>query len=218
VNRERCYHWTVGDEDSILHFQAELEHKLEQYRQRCGRDVFEVIQASEVIYNPTEVNRFGNRNNIEFVCNVEENDELDIMFFNTLVNKELRLRRLPVSGNLEQRRTRLKQQLMIEQKLSLIKEAISRTEEGKDAALILIKQAIICIMHLENRVGEKLITMLLSIGANKFQREHGAETLVQYVKEMENLVQTRILGTRIRPKQWRLPLNDQRKEVTILLS
>ncbi|MFN9983176.1 MAG: hypothetical protein ACK53Y_24830, partial [bacterium] len=75
---------------------------------------------------------------------------------------------------------------------SLIREAILRTEEGKEAALMLIKQAIVCIMHLEDRVGEKLITILLSIGANKFQRENATESLARYVEEMENIVQTRI--------------------------
>jgi len=217
LNRERCYHWPVGDEDSIVHFQAELEHRLQQYTQRCGRDVFEVIQQSNIIYNPTEVNRFGNRNNIEFVCDPSGTEELDIIYFNTLVNNELRLRRLTVSGNLEEKRTLLKLHLIIEQKLSLIREAILRTEEGKEAALMLIKQAIVCIMHLENRVGEKLITILLSIGANKFQRENATESLARYVEEMENIVQTRILGTRLRPKPWRLPLNDQRKEVSTYL-
>jgi hypothetical protein len=205
----------VGDEDSVRHFQLELETKLQEYEQSCGRNIFDVVRDSEIIYNPTEVNRFGNKYNIDFDCSCEENEELDIIFFNTLVNKELRLRRLPHSGNLEERRTRLKQHLLIEQKLAIIKEAISRTEEGKDAALILIKQAIPCIMHLENRGGEKIITIGLSIGANKYQRENRTERLDGFVEQIENLVRTRILGTRVRPKQWRLPLNDEKKEVSI---
>ncbi len=205
----------MGDEDSVRHFQLELETKLQEYEQSCGRNIFDVVRDSEIIYNPTEVNRFGNKYNIDFDCSCEENEELDIIFFNTLVNKELRLRRLPHSGNLEERRTRLKQHLLIEQKLAIIKEAISRTEEGKDAALILIKQAIPCIMHLENRGGEKIITIGLSIGANKYQRENRTERLDGFVEQIENLVRTRILGTRVRPKQWRLPLNDEKKEVSI---
>jgi hypothetical protein len=161
------------------------------------------------------VNRFGNKYNIDFDCSCEENEELDIIFFNTLVNKELRLRRLPLSGNMEERRARLKQHLVMEQKLSLIKEAISRTEEGKEAALILIKQAIPCAMHLENRGGEKIITMVLSIGANIWQRENQTVSLERYIERIQNIVRTRILGTRIRPKQWRLPLNDKKTEVSL---
>jgi hypothetical protein len=161
------------------------------------------------------VNRFGDKYNIDFYCSCEENEELNIIFFNMLVNKELWLRP-PHSGNLEEQRTRLKQHLLIEQKLAIIKEAISRTDEGKDAALILIKQAIPCIMHLENRGWEKIITIRLSIGANKYQRENRTERLDGFVEQIESLVQTRILGTRVHPKQWRLPLNDEKyKNVTI---
>jgi hypothetical protein len=42
--------------------------------------------------------------------------------------------------------------------------------EGKEAMLLLIMQAIPCIMHLKNRVGETIITVLLSLGAELFQR------------------------------------------------
>jgi hypothetical protein len=101
---------------------------------------------------------------------------------------------------LEERKQRLKNHLMVEEQLQCIKEAILRTEEGKDAALMLIKQAIPCIMHLENRVGEKIIMMLLSIGANRFQRENRTEYLERYAKAIERIVQRRILGTMLRPK------------------
>jgi hypothetical protein len=72
-------------------------------------------------------------------------------------------------------------------------------------------------MHLENRGGEKIITIILIIAANKFLRENGTTSLDSFVEQIENIVRTRILGTRIRPKQWRLPLNDEEKEVSIKL-
>jgi hypothetical protein len=40
----------------------------------------------------------------------------------------------------------------VEQKLKMIVAAFSRSQEGIEAAIILIIQAIPCIMHLENRV------------------------------------------------------------------
>jgi hypothetical protein len=64
---------------------------------------------------------------------------------------------------LEERCSRLKQFLMFEEKLQMIIQAISRGQEEKEGAMILIMQAIPCIMHLENHVGEKLITILLAI-------------------------------------------------------
>jgi hypothetical protein len=73
---------------------------------------------------------------------------------------------------------------MMEQHLSIIKEAISRSREGKEAVLILIKQAIPCIMHLENRGGEKIITIILSIGAGRYQLGRGSSNLEGFAKQI----------------------------------
>ncbi len=182
-----------------------------EYERACGNQFETVIKESEIIYNPTEVGRFGNKSNIDFDYSSDENQELDIIFFNSLVNKELRLRKLPYTGNLEEHVQRLKTHLLVEQKMGRMKEAIMRTEEGKEAALMLIKQAIPCIMHFENRGGEKIGTVLLSIGANKYQQNSRTENLKRCVERIEELVRKRILGTNTRPKQWRFPLNDQKK-------
>jgi hypothetical protein len=104
---------------------------------------------------------------------------------------------------------------MMEQRLTGIQEAISRTAEGKDAALILIKQAVPCIMHLENRSREKIITVVIYIGAARYLFERNIASLAEYAERIQRIVQTHILGTRLRPKQWRFPLKDDGKEVTI---
>jgi hypothetical protein len=148
----------------VVRFQAELQDMMEDYMNHCG-SCFEAIKTkTKIIYNPTEVNRFGNMNNIEFDFLSEDNDDADIVFFNSLLNEELLLWNLPTYGNLTERQSRLLPFVKFEHRLTGIQDAILRTAEGKGAALMLIKQAIPCIMHLENRVGEKLITILLSIG------------------------------------------------------
>jgi hypothetical protein len=123
---------------------------LEDYQRNCGKNLSDVLTQSEMIYNPAEINRFGNKYNIDFDFSSDVNHELDIIFFSTLVNRELRLRQLPHGGNLEERRSRLRSHLLIEQRLARLREAILRTQEGKEAALILIKQVVPCIMHTEN--------------------------------------------------------------------
>jgi hypothetical protein len=91
-------------------------------------------------------------------------------------------------------------------------QSIARGEERKNAAQILISQVIPCIMHLENRVGEKLITVLLSIGAELYQK-HNSRGLLQLVKGVQDLVNTRLLGTLMFPKQWRTPLGEKNDTV-----
>jgi hypothetical protein len=81
----------------------------------------------------------------------------------------------------------------MEQRLSIIKEVISRSREDKEAALILIKQVIPCIMHLENCGGEKIITIILSIGAERYQLGRGTSN------------------------QWKFPMKDDKKEVSLAL-
>jgi hypothetical protein len=54
--------------------------------------------------------------------------------------------------------------------------------EGKNAALVLVEQAVLCILHMENCIGEKLITMLLLLGAKMCQSQWRATTLDGYVE------------------------------------
>jgi hypothetical protein len=109
---------------------------------------------------------------------------------------------------LEERRRRLKQHLVVEQQLHIISQAVVRGQQGKEAALMLIEQAIPCVMHLENRVGEKIITVLLSMAAEQFQRRRNVKSLGRFAANVHHIVNTKILGTVVRPKQWKVPLNE----------
>jgi len=115
--------------------------------------------------------------NIDFDFMSDDNDDADIVFFNSLLNEELLLRNLPTYGNLTEHRNRLLPYVKTEHRLARIQDAILWTAEGKEAALMLIKQAIPCIMHMENHIGEKLITMLHAIGVKRFQRDSSTMSL-----------------------------------------
>jgi hypothetical protein len=86
----------------------------------------------------------------------------------TLLRKEneLQLQKMDAQGSLVKQRDKLRRQLVVEENLILIRNSIEWSQQRKEAALMLIKEAISCIIHLENCVGEKLLTMLLMIGAN----------------------------------------------------
>jgi hypothetical protein len=79
---------------------------------------------------------------------------------------------------------------------------------------MVIKQANPCIMHMENCIGEKLITMLLSIGGKRFQRESRVVSIDNYIERMQTIVCTHVLGARLRPKQWKFPTSDDQKELS----
>jgi hypothetical protein len=139
--KSHCYHWTVGDEDSVVRFQAELQEMLEEYVRQCGSCFQQIKNKTKIIYNPTEINHFGNMCNIEFDV-MSDDDDADIKIFNSVLHGELLLWNLPTYGNLTVCRKRLLQHVKTENRLARIPDAILWTAEGKEAALMLIKQAI----------------------------------------------------------------------------
>lgn len=144
--------------------------------------------------------------------NNETNSTFCLRDFSNLLTAELRLRKLSILGTLDVRRNRLRDVLKVELRLELVMQAIDRGEEGKEAALLLISQAIPCIMHLENRVGEKIITVLLSLGAELFQRRR-TKSLAVFASSIMRVVNTRVLGTLTRPKQWKMLLSKNNEAV-----
>ena len=124
----------------------------------------------------------------------------------------LRLRKVSLPGSLEDRRQRLKQFLIVEDKLERIQQSIDRSEEGKEAAQVLISQVIPFIMHIENRVGEKLITVLLACGGEQYQKRN-TKGLLYFAAQVQSIVNTHILGTMSRPKQWKMLLGEKNDTV-----
>jgi hypothetical protein len=92
--KPKCYHWRAGDEDSVITFQEELREQMEEYLENIGSCFNKIKRQSKMIYNLTNINYFGNKYNIEYT------DEADFLFFHSLVNQELLLRKLPLTRNL----------------------------------------------------------------------------------------------------------------------
>jgi hypothetical protein len=170
-----------------------------------------VKRCSRVIYDPSDLTGHNNRYNIDYIISGSTDAETQDarFFFSNLLTSELCLRGLPVIGSIDERQARLKELLKVEQQLDIISKAISRGEEGKEVALMLISQAIPCIMHLKNRVSEKKITVLLAMAADNFQSQKTTTTTLTtgFASRIPMLVNTQILESVLRPKQWKLPLN-----------
>jgi hypothetical protein len=126
-----------------------------------------------------------------------------------LVTRELCLCKLSLLGKLEAHRRRLRAFLTVEIQIERTRQAVARGQEGKESALILIMKALPCIMHLENRISEKLITVLLAMGVELFQRHCGVKSLTSYAQSIQQVANTRMLGNLQQPKQWRLYLGKK---------
>ncbi len=76
---------------------------------------------------------------------------------------ELQLRSLDMTGTVEELRQHLKQSLQHENRLRTLLDQVNHTE-GVGEALFLVMQAMPCILHCENRVCLKILTMILIEG------------------------------------------------------
>ncbi len=66
-DKERCYHWSVGDEHSIDVFRRQLEEHLHLYLDSSGRHYEEVKCCSKIIYNSNDLTGQNNRYNIVYI-------------------------------------------------------------------------------------------------------------------------------------------------------
>jgi hypothetical protein len=62
---------------------------LNDYQRNCRKDLTVLLDKTQVIFNPSEINRYGNKFNIDFEFSSDVNNEMDIVFFSSLINKEL---------------------------------------------------------------------------------------------------------------------------------
>ena len=131
------------------------------------------------------------------------------------ITAELSARSMPTSGLLQERKERLKNVLLNEQRAHDL-AAMLRESQPKDQAMYLVLQAVPCILHLENRVGLKSIESVLRSGLSNAQKGILDWTTAmgiqarqdQYVQRISSIIGCNILGTAIAPAQWRFPLAE----------
>ncbi|KAI2505590.1 hypothetical protein MHU86_8832 [Fragilaria crotonensis] len=130
------------------------------------------------------------------------------------ITAELSERGMSISGILQERKERLREVLLKEQRAQDLSRMLKESEP-KERAMYLVLQAVVCILHLENRVGLKSIESILRSGLSNSQKgildwttggaKHRQD---QYVHRISNIIGSQILGTVVAPAQWRFPLSD----------
>jgi hypothetical protein len=91
--------------------------------------------------------------------------------------------------------------------------------EVKEGAYFLLMNALPCVLHMENRNGIKILSMLLIEGLSNAKKRllfievNAEDTRVScFVSEMVNLFNMSILGSCEDPCQWICPFDPKRKE------
>lgn len=203
IGRRKCYDWDVGDPATYAKHQESLNMLSSTFPFLAGD--MDHISNLHMRYAPQEA--------VKVITNIEfsPTNQQETNKYSKYLNEDLKLLGLTCFGSLAQRRSRL---LIALQTCERFKEAQEGHEASEYAgAMIMVRQAVPCILHLENRCGEKIIKMLLMDSiqlTTKLDKEE-----VELINRVEHIVNTRILGQPHRPSNWKVPVskNDKSKRV-----
>ncbi len=93
--------------------------------------------------------------------------------FCSLLENKLQLRNKPILEQVEANRIELKELLLIEQQFLLLSNVLSET--SLEVAMIKLEKAIPCLLHLENRISDAMITFLFQWGIQLIKEIHGEQ-------------------------------------------
>ena len=211
-NEELCYHYPFLTDPEVREELAEELDLLSVLLQDAAIDAnADNGDPKMYVCRPGEVRIESDHLDIDF----QPGNENDKALWARHITRELGSRSLPVTGTLFDRQQRLRSRLVNEQRSHDVTEMLADSEP-KDRAMYLVLQAVVCILHLENRIGLKSIESILRSGISNARRgtlDWISATSVnrrqeEYVNCISKVVRTQILGTTIAPSQWRFPLTE----------
>ena len=211
-----CHHFEVDDDEELDRKRLMLSEILE-----CNgneyidlRFIEEVVaDQTEITFDPSDTNKTSNSRHIDFDFSVA--DHALRTAFCAQIRKEFELREWSSSyddGRLmtvKQKVAKLKESLMNGRMVKVLRDSIKRIEDEQDGFLFGLERAIPCVLHLENRVNEKLVVMTLLEGLK--HRTNGAQSK-EYFEEVAHVFNNGMLSEK--NGNWKVP--QDRGELKVL--
>jgi hypothetical protein len=139
------------------------------------------------------------------------------------VASDLLLRHLPSTGSLGDMQERLKTAVTMEYTLRHIEDELAHGRVSMATAMYLVINALPCILHLENRVGLKIMTRLLRIGMSNAKEglleglgSCDTDRIANYLAKVESICCNEIWGSELTPVSWKCPYDAKEKTVGTL--
>lgn len=132
------------------------------------------------------------------------------------ITHDLHLRKLTGTGTLPERIERLRSRLIQENVYKTIYKSIVSSEKGAETAIILMTECVPCILHLENRTGLKILTLILQAGLKNVMKKRNPlysaitgrnDQIKKFLSDIEFIFNTQIFGTIDRRSNWHVPFN-----------
>jgi hypothetical protein len=202
LNKEKCYHHTICDSNYLQKSSEELDSLLEEY-ERIHNKSFYAVCANSVIRSEIGIaNKEVDPFHVDYRIPSAEEDLSSRIAYTRLITRECNLRGLSIDGDVATRQERLKKSIKLEQEIYA--RSITREWElfPDDNPLIeYVEKMIPCILHLENRIGEKILSMIL------FKAEElNGHAFTRFYNEVQEFLRTTVLGTGEHPSQYKLPV------------
>lgn len=209
-----CYHYPFFADPGVrATLNEELDVLTSLLNRRDEENIFDEDNREQRMYvrRPGEVMVDGDLLDIDFQPSTARNKAA----WSARITAELSDRSMSISGILRERQQRLREVLLNEQRARDLTHMLEE-RQPQERAMYLVLQAVVCILHLENRVGLKSIESILRSGFSNAQKGILAWTRASrggaqhrqdvFVQRIAKIIGSEILGTADAPAQWRFPL------------
>ena len=198
-NRRKCYHHPVCDSVSVPLLLQCLQDQLGQYHEK-HRKTFQVIrQKSKLRSDHMQLNKEQDIMHIDY--DVPYYDPEKLQEYTQFISQECRIRSISLNGRLEDWRLALRECIALERSLAYLENLKVWHDQGVQTVPLVevIEVLIPCILHCENRVGEKILTIILR---RQLDRYRGPKE--EFLCAMESCFQNEVLGSENSPSHWKL--------------
>jgi hypothetical protein len=177
-----------------------LEECIGEYLEKHKRDFLEVQKLPKLRTVVTQVGKAEDVNHIDYI--IPDDNPIKKREYSQFIAKECMLRKInTVGSSVEEWHEILRDCVKLERKLQFLITLRQWHQEGIDKVpLVLIIELLIpCILHLENRVGEKIISMIIWLGLEKCN-----QPTISFISKLQDVFRTEVLGSHEAPSQWKM--------------
>jgi hypothetical protein len=129
------------------------------------------------------------------------------------IQDDLIVRGMQFDCGLDELRLLLIERLQMEHDLNDLQDAIVACASHVDA-FVDPSKFFPCSLHLEMRMGLKMLTMILAEGLNSYIDKSDQ---VKFIEKIENIVNEEIFGNKDSPSSWHFPSAEADEESTLLV-
>jgi hypothetical protein len=210
----KCYHHPMMTPESLSMAQVELNRLMEGLSGSLERVEKESrLQVDDADDATPESRR--NPMSIHYCPGTNE----EKLKYGEFLTAELIIRDMSPFGTISAKRVTLRKAARSEANVRLLLTELAHGTPSEGAMFLLI-QAIPCILHMENRVGIKILTMLVIEGLSNAKagllypdiRAEGPR-ISHFFRSIADIVNKQVLGTPDNSAEWECATDDKKKEI-----